>query len=166
MTDKQRINLWMELSAFTRTSLSKLKENVPYLGTFLILTNLYFTWTLTCSLPYTSPFGGKITLHTWIDNFSCSYFIVYKVKLVIFKLMLANRYKLDSQCASRHAAVGACHVPGAIAWLLCTQLFTVRVWDSVFYVLRAELLSNMGSLVQIGMRELFLYDLVACSCRH
>ena len=33
------------------------------------------------------------------------------------------------------------------------------------YVFSTGLLSNMWSLVQIGMRKLFLYNLVACSCQ-
>ena len=34
------------------------------------------------------------------------------------------------------------------------------------YVFRAGLVWNVRGLVQIGMKKLFLYDLVACSCRY
>lgn len=48
------------------SSLSKILKSTV-LGTFSILTNLYFTWAITCSLPYT--FGGKIALHTPLYEF-------------------------------------------------------------------------------------------------
>ena len=80
----------------------------------------------------------------------------------------------DERTLTVHARPG---VSGTIAWLLSTHLLTVCVSDSagrglmsfpmsnmwrcdydciLAYVFRAGLLSNMWSLVQIGMRKLFL----------